>query len=159
MVAAQARYVAVITTPFGRLGIAADENAICAIDFLNAKSQLRAPVGPLARETVAQLKAYLRDPRFRFELPLTPGDTPYQTRVRRALQSIPPGRVLRYGQLAERLRSSARAVGQACRTNPLPIVVPCQRIVARNGIGGFMGQTSTDALHIKHWLLQHECRS
>ena len=158
MVAAQARYIAVVAAPFGRLGIVGDDEAISAMDFLKLKSILRAPVSPLAREAVAQLKAYLRDPRFRFALPLAPSETPFQTRVRRALESIPAGRTMRYGQLARHLRSSARAVGQACRGNPIPIVVPCHRVIAEDGIGGFMGKTSGHALQIKHWLLQHESR-
>jgi methylated-DNA-[protein]-cysteine S-methyltransferase len=72
------------------------------------------------------------------------------------LQKIPFGKVKTYGELAKILNTSARAVGNACRRNPVPLIVPCHRIVAATGIGGYAGRTSGDVHNIKRELLQHE---
>ncbi len=82
--------------------------------------------------------------------------TPFQRRVWRALQDIPPGQTRSYGELAARLGSGARAVGNACRRNPVPLIVPCHRVVGAHGPGGFSGQTGGAALQRKLWLLAHE---
>lgn len=111
-----------------------------------------APLDPF----LEQLRRYFDDPQAGFELPLAGESTPFAARVRAALIAISPGEVLSYGALASKLGSSARAVGGACRHNPLPIVVPCHRVVARHGRGGFMGATDGSALEIKSWLLRHE---
>jgi methylated-DNA-[protein]-cysteine S-methyltransferase len=148
-------YAAVIAAPFGRLGIHAQE-ALTSIDFVSARIPLQSPRTPLARQVCAQLKAYFADPRTRFDLPLAPGGTQFQQRAWRALQRIPSGTARTYGELARTLKSAPRAVGGACRANPIPIVVPCHRVVAANGVGGFMGATRGRAMDIKRWLLEHE---
>jgi methylated-DNA-[protein]-cysteine S-methyltransferase len=145
---------AVFDAPFGALGIRARE-ALTDISFLPA-ARSTPPATPLAREVCAQLRAYLRDPAHRFDLPLDTGGTDFQKSVWRALTRIRPGRPLTYGALAERLQSGPRAIGGACRANPIPIVVPCHRVVAAHGLGGFMGGTGTTDTRIKQWLLQHE---
>jgi len=86
--------------------------------------------------------------------PLLIEGTPFQKRVWRALINIPPGEVRTYGQLAKELRTSSRAVAQACRRNRLAIIIPCHRVIAANGIGGFMGRANK--VEIKSWLLGHE---
>ena len=91
-----------------------------------------------------------------FRLPLETGGTDFQRRVWNALQRIPAGKVLSYGELARKLKTGPRAVGNACRANPIPVVIPCHRVVAANGKGGFMGKTGGKALAIKDWLLTHE---
>ena len=110
----------------------------------------------LQRQLGEQLKRYFAAPQTGFDLPLQQQGTPYQQRVWRALQSIPPGKTLTYGQLAKRLHSSPRAIGNACRQNPLPLLVPCHRVVAANGLGGFAGETTGKPLVLKRWLLEHE---
>jgi methylated-DNA-[protein]-cysteine S-methyltransferase len=82
--------------------------------------------------------------------------TPFQYRVWQELRSIPIGKTITYGMLAGRLRSGARAVGNACRCNPVPIVVPCHRVVASNGLGGFAGDSQGRLIAVKRWLLEHE---
>ena len=72
------------------------------------------------------------------------------------MQAIPAGEVRRYGQLADALGSSARAVGGACRANPVPLVVPCHRVVAAHGLGGFGGATGGKRLSVKQRLLEGE---
>lgn len=84
--------------------------------------------------------------------------TPFQQRVWRALQGIGCGERVTYGQLASQLGSGARAVAAACRANPLPLVVPCHRVVSASGIGGYMGKTEGWAIDIKRGLLEHESR-
>lgn len=148
-------YHAVVTSPVGMLGLVADDALVC-IDFLDSRARVRRPVTPLARDVVAQLAAYFRDSGFIFSLPLSLVGTDYQRRVWRAMGRIPTGQVLSYGALAARLRSGPRAVGGACRANPVPIVVPCHRVVASSGIGGYTGGRVAHAIYIKQWLLQHE---
>jgi methylated-DNA-[protein]-cysteine S-methyltransferase len=107
---------------------------------------------------VQQLEAYFTDSRFRFKLPLEMHGTPFQLRVWQALQSIPAGTTVTYGQLAERLDSGARAVGNACRRNPIAIIVPCHRVTSAVGVGGYAGKSEGKPLVRKQWLLQHEIR-
>ncbi len=151
----KAGYTAVIAAPFGRLGIQA-RDALTSIDFVSNRTPLQPPRTPLARRVCAQLKAYFADPRTRFDLPLAPGGTPFQQRAWRALRRIPSGTARTYGELARTLKSAPRAVGGACRANPIPIVVPCHRVVAASGPGGFMGATRGRAMDLKRWLLEHE---
>jgi methylated-DNA-[protein]-cysteine S-methyltransferase len=110
----------------------------------------------LRKQLGEQLKRYFATPQSGFDLPLQQQGTPYQQRVWRALQRIPPGHTLTYGQLAKRLHSSPRAIGNACRQNPLPLLVPCHRVVAASGLGGFAGETTGKPLVLKRWLLEHE---
>ena len=144
-----------MASPFGMLGIRA-EDAVRCIDFLGPRVAPRPATTPLARATVRQLAAYFRDPAWRFDLPLELAGTEHQRRVWRVLQTIPVGEVLCYGDVARRLRSGARAVGGACGANPVPIIVPCHRVVAHNGLGGFSGGRVPGATNIKQWLLRHE---
>jgi len=110
----------------------------------------------LQKKLGEQLKRYFAAPQTGFDLPLQQQGTPYQQRVWRALQRIPSGKTLTYGQLAKRLHSSPRAIGNACRQNPLPLLVPCHRVVAASGLGGFAGETAGRPLALKRWLLEHE---
>ena len=98
------------------------------------------------------------DPRYRFDMPLRLGGTRHRIAVWEAMQRIPAGKTRTYGDLATELHSSPRAVGGACGANPIPVVVPCHRIVAAGGsLGGFMGARDEGfELGIKRWLLEHE---
>lgn len=149
---------AVIAAPFGRIGIRVRAGRLVEVDFLPARARLQPPRDAFARRVCRALRAYLADPRRPLRLPLALAGSEHQRRVWRALTRIPPGEVRSYGDIARRLGSSARAVGGACRRNPIPIVVPCHRVVATGGMGGFMGRSSGTALAIKRWLLAHEAR-
>ena len=149
-------YDAVIASPFGRLGIRLSENRLCDLDFLTSVVPLKAPRSVAARDVCTELSAYVRDGRHRVRLPLTLVGTKFQQRVWRALQRIPNGAVVSYGTLAARLSSSPRAIGGACRANPVPIVVPCHRVVGRHDIGGFNGQRRGAAVARKRRLIAHE---
>jgi methylated-DNA-[protein]-cysteine S-methyltransferase len=150
---------ACVRTPFSTLGITTDGTHVTGIRFLSPDVKAQAP----ARNTIAflacaQIQAYLEDPAFVFELPLKLSGTRHRLAVWEAMQRIPAGRTRTYGDLAHELRSSARAVGGACGANPIPLVVPCHRVIAAGrSIGGFMGASSDGfELGIKRWLLGHE---
>jgi methylated-DNA-[protein]-cysteine S-methyltransferase len=147
---------AVIAAPFGRVGFILDGDALVDISFLDRSALLSPPHTSQARKVSRTLRSYFTNPKVSFRLPLKLSGTAFQQRVWRALRRIPAGRTLSYGVLARKLDTSARAVGNACRANPIPIVIPCHRVVASNGMGGFMGKRSGSPLNLKHWLLAHE---
>ena len=149
-------YSAIIKLPFSTLGISSRDETLLAIDFLADNAETLAPQDPFSREVITQLEAYCADKDFCFDLPLTASTTTFQARVREALIAIPVGQVLSYAQLAAGLGSGARAVAMACRHNPLPVIVPCHRIVAKNTMGGYAGAISGKPVEIKRWLLEHE---
>ncbi|KAB2312544.1 methylated-DNA--[protein]-cysteine S-methyltransferase [Betaproteobacteria bacterium SCN2] len=147
---------AVIDAPFGQLRLIADHDILAGIDFLLEPEPAKQPATPVLKETVAQLAAYFKDPHFRFDLPMRLDGTPFQLKVWQALCDIPPGAPLTYGQLAKKLATAPRAVGGACGANPIPVIVPCHRVVSAGGLGGFMGTRYLGPLNIKSWLLAHE---
>ena len=108
--------------------------------------------GDLLSEATAQIGAYFAGTRESFDLPLDLG-TGFRARFRQALVDIPYGQTRTYGELARDLGVSAQAVGQACGANPLPILVPCHRVLGTGGLGGFSGGTGVET---KVWLLKHE---
>ncbi len=103
-----------------------------------------------------QIRAYFRDPTFRFDLSLGLEGSLFRFRVWGALLNISPGETRTYGQLARQLDTSPRAVAAACRANPCPIVIPCHRVVAQDGLGGYCGSQAREALAVKRFLLRHE---
>ena len=149
-------YDAVIQAPIGYYGIRIADDAVVALDFLGSRARVKMPPRGVAREVCLQLRAYFLDPQHRFDLPLRPAGTEFDQKVWRALRRIPAGRVLSYGELARRLVTAPRAIGGACRRNPIPVIIPCHRVVARQGMGGFMGKTAGTALRLKQQLLAHE---
>lgn len=154
-------YAAVVATPWVdiMLGVSVSDERISSIDFLPGNlSPYTTSVG-ITLEAVRQLQSYFRDPRHRFSVPVQPTGTPFQHRVWNALRRIPAGITRSYGDLALQLASSARAVGGACRSNPIPVIIPCHRIVAAQGLGGFMGDAEGPALQLKQRLLAHEILS
>lgn len=151
-------FQAIIAAPFGKLGVRCSEAAVTGIEFLPSDSSLLVPTGSLATRCVAQLNHWFADPDVHFDLPLELHGSVHQNKVWRTMRSIPRGRVRTYGELAAEIGSAPRAVGQACGSNPLPIVIPCHRVVAKGGLGGFMHRADDGAMHIKRWLLHHEQR-
>lgn len=102
-----------------------------------------------------QVMQYLKQPATVFSVPVQQSGTAFQQKVWQAIAAIPRGQTRTYSQLALALGSGPRAVANACGANRLPLVVPCHRVVAKNGLGGFM-QGARNGLLIKQWLLQHE---
>ncbi len=147
---------AVLPTPTFALGVRCDDDEITEIVYLEPRAEIR-PQSLLAKEAVRQLRAYLKDARFEFTLPLQPKGTPFQRRVWAGIAAIPSGETTSYGELAQTIGSGPRAVGNACGANPYPLVVPCHRVIAANqGLGGFARQRGGFLLDVKRWLLAHE---
>ena len=154
----------VTESPIGELTILATDDAVVAIHFGDDRTvgtpavavDLPAGEHPVLDETVRQLDEYFAGDRLEFDLPLQPNGTPFQREAWTALTTIPYGETISYGEQARRLgdRNKSRAVGAANGKNPIPIVVPCHRVVGANGhLTGFGG-----GLGIKAWLLDHEQR-
>uniref|UniRef100_A0A450WCG8 methylated-DNA--[protein]-cysteine S-methyltransferase n=1 Tax=Candidatus Kentrum sp. LPFa TaxID=2126335 RepID=A0A450WCG8_9GAMM len=147
-------------SPVGALGLRVSrDRLLCKIELLPRGCGTvtnRRTEDSVLSDAIRQLGSYFEDPGWCFQLPLAPCGTPFQQRVWQTLQSIPAGETMSYGALAARLSTSARAVGNACRENPIPIIIPCHRIVGARGPGGFMGSRAGEPLAIKKWLLTHE---
>jgi methylated-DNA-[protein]-cysteine S-methyltransferase len=142
-----------IESPLGPITVRERDGAISAIDFKAFQPQ--SPT-PLLQKAAAQLAEYFAGDRTTFDLPLAPPHSPFQGRLRDAMLAIPYGETRSYGALAIEIGSVPRAVGQACGDNPIPIVVPCHRILAAGGrIGGYSAGNGRET---KRWLLGHEAR-
>lgn len=140
-----------IKTPIGPLTLEADENAVTAIHFSAGGAQ---DASPLLDATEAQLREYFAGARRTFDLPLAPHGTAFQRRVWAALRTIPYGETRTYGELAAAIGSpnASRAVGMANHRNPIPIIIPCHRVIGANGtLTGYAG-----GLEIKRRLLALE---
>ena len=146
-------------SPIGRLVVASDGAAIVGVWMANAKPDDetwmdRRGTDELIVEARAQLTAYFAGRLESFTLPLAPNGTEFQRRVWSALREVPFGATISYAELARRVSNAAavRAVGAANGRNPIPIIVPCHRVIGSNGsLTGFGG-----GLDRKRWLLQHE---
>lgn len=126
-----------LETPIGALTVQVEADAVVAVAWGAAAEGAD---DPLLVEAAAQLKAYFAGRLSDFDLPLRPAGRPFQCRAWRAMRGIPYGETVSYGELAARLDSSARAVGGACRDNPIPVIVPCHRVLAAGGrLGGYSG--------------------
>jgi methylated-DNA-[protein]-cysteine S-methyltransferase len=145
-----------LRTPFALLGVRVDGERLAEIVFLGRDGKALSPCNRVAERACAQIERYVGDPEFRFDLPLARRGTPFQRRVWAKIAAIGAGRTRSYGELALELRSAPRAVGQACGANPLPLVVPCHRVLAASGIGGFAHHEGGFHLSVKRWLLAHE---
>ena len=148
-----------VRTDWGRFGVSFRGGRVCGLVFPNGR--LRAPqldgreAGP-GRELAEQLRAYLAGQRVRFRVAVDLSDgTPFQQAVWRAMARIPYGRVRTYAQLAADVcrPGAARAVGGAAGSNPLPLIIPCHRVVATGGLGGF---SARGGVALKRRLLELE---
>ncbi|WP_037299501.1 methylated-DNA--[protein]-cysteine S-methyltransferase [Rubritepida flocculans] len=143
-----------LMTPLGDITLSEEDGALVALDWGRGRDQTPTP---LLREARDQLHDYFDGRRLSFQLPLAPRGTPYQRRVWAALARIPPGQTRSYAEIAREIASAPRAVGQANGRNPLPILIPCHRVVAADGsLGGYSGEGGTDT---KRFLLAHEARA
>ncbi len=149
-------YAAIIKTPIGIYGIAIEAGRVCAVRRLQSARSTGAAANAQAREAMRQMEHYFQDAKFHFDLPLQMGGTEFQRSVWKELQRLQPGMVKTYGEIASILNSSPRAVGNACRANPIPVIVPCHRVVSAQGIGGYAGAVDGRLLEQKRWLLEHE---
>ena len=147
---------AVVAAPFGGIGVRVDGDELRELVYLPPEYEAKAARHPLAKEAAAQVKAYLKRADFEFSLPLPEVGTAHQRKVWDAINAIPLGQVLTYGQVARGIGSAPRAVGQACGANWYPLVIPCHRVTASAGIGGFARHDGGFHQNVKRWLLRHE---
>lgn len=149
-------YHAKLATPFAVLGVRTVGEWLTDIEYLPRGVATLAPTNQLAERVCRQLERYLDDPHYRFKLPFEYRGTDFQCRVWREIVKISLGKTNTYKELAQRLHSAPRPVGGACGKNRLPLVIPCHRVLASNGIGGFMHARGGEPITIKTWLLTHE---
>ena len=143
-------------TPFAVLGIRTAGEQLTGIEYLPKGAATLAPINRFAERVCRQIDRYLDDPAHPFDLPFDFRGTDFQCRVWRAIHAIPSGKTLSYTDIARRLKTAPRPVGGACGANRLPIVIPCHRVLAANGIGGFMHSRGGYPIEVKRWLLRHE---
>ena len=151
-VPAETRYAA----PFAVLGITTSGGLVTGVRYLPRQVAATAPHDRAAERACREIERYLADPAYHFDLPYALEGTPFQRRVWREIEKLFPLKTITYGGIAQRLGSAARAVGGACGANPVPLFVPCHRVLAAAGLGGFMGGKDDFPLSIKRWLLRHE---
>ena len=152
--------LATINTGFG--GIAIHQQAgLLKIDLLGnhisepTVSQDAVVQHQSFKQMTKEILAYLQRPHQAFSLPTQLAGSAFQQKVWLAIYAIPLGQTRTYSELASQLQSGPRAVANACGANRLPLLIPCHRVVAKNGLGGFM-RGDKNGLSIKRWLLAHE---
>lgn len=148
-------YDAVVPAPFGAVGIQAQDDFLIRLELLSEPLAEQRSVNAFVQDVVNQVSAYLRNPQAGLNVPFAVKGTPFQKRVWRAIAAIPAGQTLSYGELANQIGSGPRAVANVCGANQVPLFIPCHRVVAKNGLGGFM-QGKANGLSVKQWLLDHE---
>lgn len=129
-------------SPVGPIGAVTDGQAITQLEW-GIDGNLTE--GPLYKDMAAQLTQYFAGERQDFELPLAPRGSAFQQEFYAALRAIPYGETRTYGDLAKELGVSAQAIGQACGANPIAILIPCHRVLAADGLGGFSGAGGVEA--------------
>lgn len=140
-----------LDSPLGPLTVTETDGALTALDW---RRMPRVDESPLLAEAARQLCAYFAGALRAFDLPLAPQGTPHQRAIWRTMQTIPFGATMTYGEVATAVGSAPRAVGTACGRNPLPIIIPCHRVLAAGGrLGGYSG---TGGLATKRFLLALE---
>jgi methylated-DNA-[protein]-cysteine S-methyltransferase len=135
-------------SPLGMLTLSEDRGAIVSLDWGWADGGESTALLARAKD---QLDSYFAGQLRDFDLPLAASGTDFQKRVWQAISAIPYGQVARYGDLARAVGSAPRAVGGACGRNPIPIIVPCHRVLGSNG--AFGGYSGWDGLDTKRYLL------
>lgn len=129
-------------SPIGDLTLTEEDGAIVSLDWGWGCAQ---GTSVLLKKAQAQVMAYLDGLQRDFDLPLAPMGTEFQKKVWKAMLAIPYGKTESYGEIAAKLKSSARAVGGACGRNPIPIIIPCHRVLGSGGaLGGYSGEGGTE---------------
>lgn len=148
--------IRVVETALGAFTLFADETALVRLAFgdrSTGEETATSPDSPVLDEAARQLRDYAAGRRRSFSLPLAPRGTAFERRVWQALCEIPFGATRTYGVLAKAIGGEARAVGQACGANPIPVIIPCHRVLSAGGSGGF---SAPGGLDTKYRLLVHE---
>ena len=139
-----------VPSPVGQLTLTSNGQAITRVEWKDAHATDQSPE---LDEATAQLAAYFEGRLTRFDLPLQVEGSEFQQAVCDAMFAIPFGETLTYGDIARQVGVPAQAIGQACGANPIPVIVPCHRVLGASSLGGFSGQGGVET---KVWLLRHE---
>ncbi len=143
-----------IDTPTGPLTMTEEDGAIVAVKWGGAKGSGDTP---LLRKARAQINEYFDGTRTEFDLPLHVAGSDFQRVVCDVMSAIPFGETVTYGDISKQLNIPAQAIGQACGGNPIPLIIPCHRVLGASGLGGFSGDGGGLAgIEIKVQLLRHE---
>ncbi len=151
-------FTAIVHAPFGAIGIRTADGLVQELVYLPKHFREKDASDALAAKAACQVQRYLEQADYQFKLPLPEVGSAFQRRVWAAIAAIPRGEVRTYGQVAKFIQSAPRAVGQACGANWFPLVIPCHRVTAAGGLGGFSHHDDEDGFHlgVKRWLLAHE---
>jgi len=149
------QYDAIFATDIATIGIQLDGAKLTKVAYLKRRKNKQPTTKP-AENIQNKIERYLVSRTKDLKIDVLLDVSPFQGKVLKQLMQIPYGETRTYGEIAIKLKTSARAVGNACRHNPIPIIIPCHRVVAANGIGGYDGATAGATLDIKHRLLQLE---
>ncbi len=147
----------ITTSPIGKIAVHYESDFILGVKYVDSRKKLHERIDPFAKEIDKQLQNYFQGKLQSFDLPfLYREGTDFQVRVWDQIRRIPFGTTRTYGQIANKIKSGPRAVGNACRQNHLLLIVPCHRVVSVTGLGGFMGDAGGKLVRRKQWLLDHE---
>jgi len=149
-------FTAIVPAPFGGIGVRTEGGELRELVYLPPEYKAKPASDALTKNICKQVAAYLKDPDYAFDLELPVVGTDHQRKVWKVINAIPRGKVLTYAEVARRIGSAPRAVGQACGANWYPLVIPCHRVTATGGIGGFAKHDGGFHQGVKRWLLQHE---
>ena len=150
-------YDAIFSTDIATIGIQLENSKLIKVDYLMSKNNKK-PTSKLAENIQNKIEKYLKDnsKTNNLKIDVKLDVTPFQEKVLNQLVLIPYGETRTYGEIAKKLKTSPRAVGNACRRNPVPIVIPCHRVVASKSLGGYSGATEGETQDIKRHLLKLE---
>ena len=145
----------ILPSPIGKLGLNVSAKGVQRLAYTHHQ-QDRLPELGLAADVYQQLSEYFQLTRSEFDLPIDIQGTPFQKQVWQYVAKISFGEALTYGEIAKAINSGPRAVGNACRNNPIPIIIPCHRVIKKTGMGGYCGSLVGKEIQQKDWLLRHE---
>ena len=146
----------ILPSPIGNLGLNISAKGIQRLCYLKTKQETKIPESGFEFTVHRQIMEYFELRRTEFNLPIDIEGTTYQKRVWKQVSKILYGESLTYGEIAKAIDSGPRAVGNACRHNPIPIIIPCHRVVKKTGMGGYCGSLVGKEIQQKDWLLRHE---
>ena len=147
----------IVKTPIGKIAVSYESDFVTEVRQVADQTKVTGGKDPFALEIQNQFKAYFAKELNEFNLPfLFKQGTDYQVKVWDQIRKISFGKTKTYGEIAKKIKSGPRAVGNACRRNKLLLLVPCHRVVSASGLGGFMGDDTGKLVLRKQWLLNHE---
>ncbi|MGK5078131.1 methylated-DNA--[protein]-cysteine S-methyltransferase [Janthinobacterium sp. HLX7-2] len=151
-------FSAILAAPFGAMGVRADGGQLRELVYLPPHFAEKEAQDAVSEQACLQLARYFLEPDAPFDLPLAALGSVFQRKVWTAIGQIPRGQVRTYGDVARLIGSAPRAVGQACGANWFPVLIPCHRVTAASGLGGFAHHDDAMGFHlgVKRWLLAHE---